>query len=140
MARLLNLKKKRKTASDTVKHRSEKRKLAVKQNVVVESNKLKSDVYVVEKGSHSGPSGQHSEWPDMRFHPVNSQCQQELCQRLGVQYHRPNRFGSGGPHCVLTRPNLGTVRHILGDGNCLFRALSYVVIGSENDHMAVLEL
>ena len=68
---------------------------------------------------------------------MNSECQRQLCQHLGLQYRRPNHFGSGGPHCVLTQPNFKTVRRILGDGNCLFRALSYVVTGSEDDHMAV---
>ena len=30
-----------------------------------------------------------------------------------------------------------TVKHITGDGNCLFRSFAYIITGSEDQHMAV---
>ena len=44
---------------------------------------------------------------------------------------------SGGPNVPLTRPR--RVRHILGDGNCIFRSLSYIITGSEAQHLQVRE-
>ena len=100
------------------------------------------DVQIVEtKKKHisdgSASGSQQSVWPNMRFNPVNAQWQRQMCQLLNVQYSKPNRFGFGGPNCILTLPNLRTVRPIKGDGNCLFRAFSYVVTGSEDAHMAI---
>ena len=98
------------------------------------------DVQIVEtKKGHisygSTSANQQSVWPDMCFNPVNAQRQ--TCQLLNVQYSKPNRFGSGGPNCILTIPNMRTVRPIIADGNCLFHAFSYVVTGSEDAHMAI---
>ena len=98
---------------------------------------IKDNVQIVGKKTGAGPSGQCSLWPNLRFYPVNSHCQKRLCQQLGLCYQRANRFESGGPNCVLTLTNMGTVRRIVGDGNRSFRALSYVVTGSEEEHMAV---
>ena len=98
---------------------------------------VEDDVQIVEKTPGAAPRGQCLVWPNLHFYLVNSHCQKRLCQQLGLCYQRANRFGSGGPNCVLTLPKLTTVRRIVGDGNCLFRALSYVVTGSEGEHMAV---
>ena len=43
----------------------------------------------------------------------------------------------GGPSVPRTRPR--RVRHILGDGNCLFRSLSYIITGTESQHLQVRE-
>ena len=43
----------------------------------------------------------------------------------------------GGPNVPLTPPNMRTVKHITGDGNCLFHSFAYIMTGSENQHMAV---
>ena len=37
----------------------------------------------------------------------------------------------------LTPPDRRTVKHISGDGNCLFRSLAYIITGSVDQHMAV---
>ena len=44
---------------------------------------------------------------------------------------------AGGPTVPLTRPDMRSVRHIQGDGNCLFWAFSYILTGSEEQHLAV---
>ena len=89
------------------------------------------DVQIIENSSSQLPVDQ------FQFFPLSSHWQRQKCQLLNLQYCRANRFGSGGPQCALTRPNLRTVRHIMADGNYLFRALSYVLTGSEDDHMAI---
>ena len=41
----------------------------------------------------------------------------------------------GGPDVDLKRPN--RLKSIEGDGNCLFRTFSFILTGSENQHMTV---
>ena len=78
-------------------------------------------------------TGEASESP-LKFDPVTSDWQQRACQQLGLQYYAPTRVRPGGPNVPLTHPNM---RSIQGDGNCLFRALSYIITGYEEQHMAV---
>ena len=73
---------------------------------------------------------QQEEWPMLRFHPLNAHCQQRFCQQLGLEYCRANYFGQGGPDHILRHPNRS-------DGNCLFRAFSLIITGSQSQHMAV---
>ena len=56
---------------------------------------------------------------------------------MGLQFHAKTRIRVGGPNISLTRPDMRTVKRIEGDGNCLFRAFSYLITGSESQHMAV---
>ncbi len=44
---------------------------------------------------------------------------------------------SGSSDTPLTAPTAPCVQHILGDGNCLFRSLSFVLTGSQQSHMNV---
>ena len=37
----------------------------------------------------------------------------------------------GGPDTILTCPDCRSLKRIVGDGNCLFRALCYIITGSE---------
>ena len=81
----------------------------------------------------------HTETHDspFKFNSVDSVWQQNACQQLCLQYHAPTRVRPGGPTVPLARPDMRTVRRIQGDGNCLFRAFSYIITGSEDQHMAV---
>lgn len=79
------------------------------------------------------------EWPMFRFYPLDSHAQREFCNQLGLEYCHPNRFGRGGPDYVLTYPNIATVRSIIGDGNCLFRAFSKILTGSQDPYRAIRE-
>ena len=70
-------------------------------------------------------------WP-FKFYSVDEQWQHNACTTLGVQFVISNRLRPGGPNVDLRPPN-----HIKGDGNCLFRSFSYIITGSEEQHMAV---
>ena len=57
------------------------------------------------------------------------------CSTLQIKYCGSNRVSPGGPNVSLTSPL--TTKSILGDGNCLFRTLSYIITGSEKQHMLI---
>ena len=73
-----------------------------------------------------------------RYHPVDAEWQQRTCETLGLEYVAPNGIAPGGPEVSLTPPI--TFRAIKGDGNCLFRALSFIITGSEEQHMALRQV
>ena len=56
---------------------------------------------------------------------------------LSVPFVRCNGVCPGGSNVLLTRPNNRKVKHIEGDGNCLFRSFSYIITGSEEHHMDI---
>ena len=56
-----------------------------------------------------------------------------VCQQLGLRFVCANKCSAGGPDIALNYPT--SVHHIRGDGNCLFRALSYVITGTERQHL-----
>ena len=87
------------------------------------------------KCSRSNPTQTHEN--PFKFNPVNKQWQQDACSQMGLQFYTKNRVRVGGPNVPLTRPDMRSVTRIEGDGNCLFRAFSYIITGSESQHMAV---
>ena len=56
---------------------------------------------------------------------------------MGLQYHGKNTVRPGCPNVPLTPPDMRTVKHISGDGNCLFRSFAYIITGLEEQNMAV---
>ena len=66
-----------------------------------------------------------------------TQWQQSACQQLDLQHTAQPRLRHGGPTVPLTRPDMRSVRHMYGDDNCLFWAFSYILTGSEDQHLAV---
>ena len=46
----------------------------------------------------------------------------------------------GSSDIPLTRPNLRRLRTIEGDGNCMLRALSYIITESEDQHYKIRSL
>ena len=65
----------------------------------------------------------------LKFYPVDEHWQQTVCDIMGLRFHGKNRVRPGGPNIPLTAPDMRTVKHIKGDGNCLFRALAYIMTG-----------
>ena len=49
----------------------------------------------------------------------------------------PFQQQDGGPDVILTRPDLHSLRSIGGDGNHMFRSLSYVISGSEEHRFEI---
>ena len=75
-----------------------------------------------------------TEWADYRYYPVDEEWQKQACRTLGLVFVQPFHHASGGPDVILTRPDICSLQSIRGDGNCLFRALCYIVTGSEEQH------
>ena len=93
----------------------------------------------------SSENGRGSSLPDvfitgtdrhtLRYHPVDTEWQQNACHLLGITYHRPNGVTPGGPTVRLTYPHVR--KRIRGDGNCMFRSFSFIITGSEEEHLLV---
>ena len=56
---------------------------------------------------------------------------------MNVRFICPFERDSGDPDQILTLPNVSTLRHIGGDGNCLFRAMSFIISGSKRQHIEI---
>ena len=67
---------------------------------------------------------------------VDVEWQRNACKVMGLQFHGPNTVAPGGPDAAIKPPDACTVKHIRGDGNCLFRSFSYLITGSEDEHDA----
>ena len=80
------------------------------------------------------PVAPRYEWTNHRYYPVDVEWQRRACEMLGIRFVRPFQRRDGGSHVILTRPDLRSLRSIGGDGNCLFRALCYIISGSEGQH------
>ena len=70
-----------------------------------------------------------------RYYPGNVEWQQRVCEELQLEYHGPNSIASGSPGTPLTNPT--GFKNIRGDGNCMFKAFSFIITGSEDQHMQV---
>ena len=97
---------------------------------------VQNDCTITDVENVVGPN--RTVWPEYRYYQTNVTWQQGACTRLGVRFIHPTGFQPGGPDVILTQPDLRSLRNVQGDGNCLFRALSYVVTGSEAQHMEIL--
>ena len=70
-----------------------------------------------------------------QYNPVDREWQQESCEAMGLNYITSNGITPGGREVGLEPPT--TFTRIVGDGNCLFRALAHIITGSEEQHMDV---
>ena len=86
---------------------------------------------------HTDPGSQLPRtWP-FKFHSVDEQWQRGTCASLGFNFKKTNGVAPGSVSLPLTCPDQQKVKSIMGDGNCMFRSLSYVITGSENQHKDV---
>ena len=107
---------------------------------VPESKKTKQDATIPPakaKRKRGSSDTAHTSVSPFKFHPVDEQWQRNMCAQTGLQFYAITRIRAGGPNVSLTRPDMRTVKRIQGDGNCLFRAFSYIITGSESQHMSV---
>ena len=70
-----------------------------------------------------------------KYNPVDVEWQVRVCRLLGLGFCGPNRITPGSPNAPLANP-VG-FKNIRGDGNCMFRSLSFIITGSEDQHMHV---
>ena len=63
---------------------------------------------------------------------MSEEWQRRVCQELGLRFVCAHACDVGGPNVQLTHPTFG--HRIIGDGNCLFRAFSYMITGAEDQH------
>ena len=75
-----------------------------------------------------------TEWPEYRYYPVDEEWHHNACNQLGLSFVRLFTCVPGGPDVVLTRPDDMSLKKIVGDGNCLFRSLCYIITGSQSQH------
>ena len=102
----------------------------------VKTQANKNDAYknddnsCIYTGTVSTVSCQCTTWPNLRYYPVNEEWQRQACNILGLEFIALSNCarGGGGPNTILTRPDCRSLKRILGDGNCLFRSLSYITV------------
>ena len=78
-----------------------------------------------------------TEWANYRYFPVDEAWQREACRLLNLRFIQPFQRESGGPDVILTLPDESCMRRIRGDGNCLFRAMSFIITGSDSQHYEI---
>ena len=89
---------------------------------------------VVSEGVH----GLHRiAWPEFRYHQIDENWQRNACIRMGLCLVRVFQCQVGGVDIILRCPNLRTLRNVQGDGNCLFRAMSYIITGRKKQHLEI---
>ena len=96
----------------------------------------KNDDDIIYTGTVSTVSCQHTTWHNLRYYPVNEEWQRQACNILGLEFVAVSNCArdGGGPDTLLTRPDHRSLKRIVGNGNCLFRALCYIITGSEQQH------
>ena len=73
--------------------------------------------------------------PPKNFHCVDEKWQHKSCGLLKINFACCNKMNKGSPCMPLTRPK--QTHPIGGDGNCMFRSVSYVITGSQEHHLEV---
>ena len=58
-------------------------------------------------------------------------------QQRASYYHNKNVVSVGGPDVPLTEPNRSTLVDTVGDGSCMFRAMSVVITGNQRTHVTI---
>ena len=72
------------------------------------------------------------------FLPPDEKWQKEICNELAIPFKKVSSLQGRTNYPIFTpHANPTRVKLIEGDGNCLFRALGYVVSGSEDCHMQI---
>ena len=73
----------------------------------------------------------------LKYYQVTEMWQRNACLKLHLSFVKTTRVSPGGPTVPLGPPNPYNIKPIVGDGNCLFRCFSYVITGSEDQHMEI---
>ena len=106
-------------------------------NQSLKKPKLNDECMITDTVNVIGPN--RTVWPEYRYYQTDETWQQQACTRLGIRFVCSTGFQPGSPDTVLTRPDLRSLRNVGADGNCYFRALSYIITGRETQHMEIRE-
>ena len=71
------------------------------------------------------------------FKPVDESWQKAQCDKLTLNYNRIAYTSNAPDSQNLNTTQPATVKQIIGDGNCFFRSLSYIISGTEDNHLQV---
>ena len=78
--------------------------------------------------------------PDLpyKFHSVDELWQHNIFDFImGLRFRRANKVTRGCPNVPLGHPDPRAIKPIAGDSNCFFPSISYIITGSELQHMDV---
>ena len=102
------------------------------------------------QSKHAGQSKRNSKRPEQlikssnrdpswnfTYNPVGEAAQRHDCQWLNLTYRHGNRVTPGSPDTPLTAPDMHRLHDTKADGNCLFRAFSLLLTGTEHAHRKV---
>ena len=89
------------------------------------------------KSNVDAPSIHTITWPQFRFYHVGEEWQRLWCSTLDIPYCTTHRRPEGSCSTMLTKPDMHSVKVMMGDGNCLFRSLSCILTGSQQHHLLV---
>lgn len=78
----------------------------------------------------SATSLEIQEEPPLNYKVISQLKRTALCKRLGCQFHKHVSFG-----CFSLLDSPRRFHRTKGDGNCFFRSLSFVISGSEENHL-----
>ncbi|CAH1803287.1 unnamed protein product, partial [Owenia fusiformis] len=100
-----------------------------KDNSKDKSKESPDDVTVL-KETYSEPIG--------NFNPLQNQEKVHLCNIHHLKYTpKSNDPVYDNVEIAFMKPKYESLKHIRGDGNCLFRAIAYCITNDENDHTAI---
>ena len=86
---------------------------------------------------HRAAAKEHRVWL-FKYHCVGEDWQQTVSKSLGVHFKQAIKVGPGRADLPLTRPNTRTIKKKKKpDGNCMFRSLSCMVTGFQDQHRAI---
>ena len=71
------------------------------------------------------------------YYQLDVDGQKRACELLNLMNCRPNGVTPGGPDVLLTSPNMATLLNTEPDGNCMFRAFSMILTGTQHQHTIV---
>ena len=74
-------------------------------------------------------------WSSLTFHSVDEHWQRLACSLLSIPFACSNKVRQGGAAVVLKHPQ--NTQNKRGDGNCLFRAFSYLITGNQTHYHGV---
>ena len=86
-------------------------------------------------------TGDDSQTETFNFSPISEECRKHICKKFGIPYvytteSVPEIYG--GTFHIEREPTKRI--KVIGDGNCLFRAVSHAVTGSQDHHKLLRQL